>query len=50
MNLHHYARNLPPAVYTLCYLRINPMIVHILIFIYHSAVPNIVSCITALNT
>ncbi|CAI6761154.1 CIC_HP2_G0024650.mRNA.1.CDS.1 [Saccharomyces cerevisiae] len=41
---------LASAVYTLCYLRINPMIVHILIFIYHSAVPNIVYCITALNT
>ncbi|CAI7295227.1 BBT_collapsed_G0044400.mRNA.1.CDS.1 [Saccharomyces cerevisiae] len=33
---------LASAVYTLCHLPITPMIIHILISIYHSAVPNIV--------
>ncbi|CAI4737953.1 ALH_1b_G0044010.mRNA.1.CDS.1 [Saccharomyces cerevisiae] len=33
---------LASAVYTLCHLPINPMIIHILISISHSAVPNIV--------
>ncbi|CAI4544489.1 AIC_G0047430.mRNA.1.CDS.1 [Saccharomyces cerevisiae] len=41
---------LASAVYTLCHLPITPTIIHILISIYHSAVPNIVYCITALNT
>ncbi|CAI4440941.1 CEI_1a_G0016250.mRNA.1.CDS.1 [Saccharomyces cerevisiae] len=38
------------TVYTLCHLPITPMIIHILISISHSALPNIVYCITALNT
>ncbi|CAD6627584.1 SX2_G0041340.mRNA.1.CDS.1 [Saccharomyces cerevisiae] len=33
---------LASAVYTLCHLPIKPMIIHILISISHSAVPNIV--------
>ncbi|CAI4697556.1 BDC_1c_G0043890.mRNA.1.CDS.1 [Saccharomyces cerevisiae] len=33
---------LASAVYTLCHLPINPMIIHILISISHSAAPNIV--------
>ncbi|CAI4240567.1 BAF_collapsed_G0000900.mRNA.1.CDS.1 [Saccharomyces cerevisiae] len=33
---------LASAVYTLCHLPITPMIIHILISISHSAVPNIV--------
>ncbi|CAI4283302.1 AAR_G0004910.mRNA.1.CDS.1 [Saccharomyces cerevisiae] len=33
---------LASAVYTLCHLRITPTIIHILIFISYSAVPNIV--------
>ncbi|CAI5193085.1 BBT_HP_G0161120.mRNA.1.CDS.1 [Saccharomyces cerevisiae] len=33
---------LASAVYTLCHLPIKPTIIHILISIYHSAVPNIV--------
>ncbi|CAI4286874.1 ABH_G0004860.mRNA.1.CDS.1 [Saccharomyces cerevisiae] len=33
---------LSSAVYTLCHLRITPTIIHILIFISYSAVPNIV--------
>ncbi|CAI7144323.1 BBT_collapsed_G0023270.mRNA.1.CDS.1 [Saccharomyces cerevisiae] len=33
---------LASAVYTLCHLRITPIIIHILISISHSATPNIV--------
>ncbi|CAI4507270.1 AFI_G0022640.mRNA.1.CDS.1 [Saccharomyces cerevisiae] len=33
---------LASAVYTLCHLPIKPTIIHILIFISYSAVPNIV--------
>ncbi|EDN62068.1 hypothetical protein SCY_1808, partial [Saccharomyces cerevisiae YJM789] len=33
---------LASAVYTLCHLPITPMIIHILIYISHSAAPNIV--------
>ncbi|CAI7337099.1 BEM_collapsed_G0049580.mRNA.1.CDS.1 [Saccharomyces cerevisiae] len=56
LSLHEYkcttslCTALASAVYTLCHLPIKPIIIHILISISHSAAPNIVYCITVLNT